>query len=134
MEPQVKSNDNGKLTAGSIVESNLFGKYTIGIVYTSNSKDNKYRVFYITDDEDIVHIRTLRKEKMNDTGLMVDLLDEKLSSELFDDSFYYDLIRRLQNIKYDYIEVDGGSRKTKRRKSKRRKSKRHKATHHRRKH
>jgi hypothetical protein len=129
MEPQVKSNDNGKLTAGSIVESNLFGKYTIGIVYTSNSKDNKYRVFYITDDEDIVHIRTLRKEKMNDTGLMVDLLDEKLSSELFDDSFYYDLIRRLQNIKYDYIEVDGGSRKTKRRKSKRRK-----ATHHRRKH
>jgi hypothetical protein len=126
MEPQVKSNDEGKLTAGSIVESNLFGKYTIGIVYRSNSKDNKYRVFYITDDEDIVHIRTLRKEKMNDTGLMVDLLDEKLSSELFDDSFYYDLIRRLQNIKYDYIEVDGGSRKTKRRKSKRRKSKRRK--------
>jgi len=126
MEPQVKSNDKGKLTAGSIVESNLFGKYTIGIVYTSNSKDNKYRVFYITDDEDIVHIRTLRKEKMNDTGLMVDLLDEKLSSELFDDSFYYDLIMRLQNIKYDYIEVDGGSRKTKRRKSKRRKSKRRK--------
>jgi hypothetical protein len=33
---------------------------------------------------------------------------------------------RLQNIKYDYIEVDGGSRKTKRRKSKRRKSKRRK--------
>lgn len=126
MEPQVKSNDKGKLTAGSIVESNLFGKYTIGIVYRSNSKDNKYRVFYITDDEDIVHIRTLRKEKMNDTGLMVDLLDEKLSSELFDDSFYYDLIMRLQNIKYDYIEVDGGSRKTKRRKSKRRKSKRRK--------
>jgi hypothetical protein len=126
MEPQVKSNDEGKLTAGSIVESNLFGKYTIGIVYRSNSKDNKYRVFYITDDEDIVHIRTLRKEKMNDTGLMVDLLDEKLSSELFDDSFYYDLIMRLQNIKYDYIEVDGGSRKTKRRKSKRRKSKRRK--------
>lgn len=127
MEPQVKSNDKGKLTAGSIVESNLFGKYTIGIVYRSNSKDNKYRVFYITDDEDIVHIRTLRKEKMNDTGLMVDLLDEKLSSELFDDSFYYDLIMRLQNIKYDYIEVDGGSRKTKRRKSKRRKSKRRKS-------
>ena len=126
MEPKVKSNDEGKLTAGSIVESNLFGKYTIGIVYRSNSKDNKYRVFYITDDEDIVHIRTLRKEKMNDTGLMVDLLDEKLSSELFDDSFYYDLIMRLQNIKYDYIEVDGGSRKTKRRKSKRRKSKRRK--------
>jgi hypothetical protein len=126
MEPQVKSNDKGKLTAGSIVESNLFGKYTIGIVYRSNSKDNKYRIFYITDDEDIVHIRTLRKEKMNDTGLMVDLLDEKLSSELFDDSFYYDLIMRLQNIKYDYIEVDGGSRKTKRRKSKRRKSKRRK--------
>jgi hypothetical protein len=127
MEPQVKSNDKGKLTAGSIVESNLFGKYTIGIVYRSNSKDNKYRVFYITDDEDIVYIRTLRKEKMNDTGLMVDLLDEKLSSELFDDSFYYDLIMRLQNIKYDYIEVDGGSRKTKRRKSKRRKSKRRKS-------
>jgi hypothetical protein len=126
MEPKVKSNDEGKLTAGSIVESNLFGKYTIGIVYRSNSKDNKYSVFYITDDEDIVHIRTLRKEKMNDTGLMVDLLDEKLSSELFDDSFYYDLIMRLQNIKYDYIEVDGGSRKTKRRKSKRRKSKRRK--------
>jgi hypothetical protein len=126
MEPQVKSNDKGKLTAGSIVESNLFGKYTIGIVYTSNSKDNKYRVFYITDDKDILHIRTLRKEKMKDTGLMVDLLDEKLSSELFDDSFYYDLIRRLQNIKYEYIEVDGGSRKTKRRKSKRRKSKRRK--------
>jgi hypothetical protein len=126
MEPQVKSNDKGKLTAGSIVESNLFGKYTIGIVYTSNSKDNKYRVFYITDDKDILHIRTLRNEKMKDTGLMVDLLDEKLSSELFDDSFYYDLIRRLQNIKYEYIEVDGGSRKTKRRKSKRRKSKRRK--------
>ena len=101
MEPQVKSNDKGKLTAGSIVESNLFGKYTIGIVYTSNSKDNKYRVFYITDDKDILYIRTLRNEKMKDTGLMVDLFDEKLSSELFDDSFYYDLIRRLQNIKYE---------------------------------
>jgi hypothetical protein len=126
MEPQVKSNDKGKLTAGSIVESNLFGKYTIGIVYTSNSKDNKYRVFYITDDKDILYIRTLRNEKMKDTGLMVDLFDEKLSSELFDDSFYYDLIRRLQNIKYEYIEVAGGSRKTKRRKSKRRKSKRRK--------
>jgi|LakMenEpi03Aug12_release.lakeMendotaPanAssembly.Ray.scaffolds.fasta_scaffold819601_1 hypothetical protein len=123
MEPQVKSNNKGKLTAGSIVESNLFGKYTIGIVYTSNSRDNKYRIFYITDDNDIVHIRTLRKEQMKDTGLIVDLLDDKLSSDLFNDSFYYNLISRLQNLKHDYIEVDGGSRKTKQRKTNRRRGK-----------
>lgn len=60
---------------------------------------------------------------MKDTGLIVDLLDDKLSSDLFNDSFYYNLISRLQNLKHDYIEVDGGSRKTKQRKTNRRRGK-----------
>jgi len=128
-DPPITTNPReNKLTAGDVVKSDLFGEYNVGLVYNTNSTDDVYDVLYITSVKDKIKIMNLKKEQMTDMDLSVDLNDQKL----LDTTFLYGFIRRLQNLKYDYIEVDGGSRKTKRRKSKRRKSKRHKTNRNRR--
>jgi hypothetical protein len=120
----ITTNPRGtKLTAGSVVKSDLFdeyNEYNVGLVYSTNSTDNEHDVLYITNVTDKIIIRTLKKEQITDMDLSVDLNAPKL----LDTTFLYGFIRRLQNLKHDYIEVDGGSRKTKRRKFKRRKTNR----------
>jgi len=119
------------LTPGSVVRSTLFGNYPIGIVSRTNSRENKYEVFYITDVENQIHTRTLRKEQMTHTGLYLDQNTPEKFEEINDKSLY-NLIKNSQDI------PAGGSRKSKRHKyrhhkktNRRRKSRRYKKSIHR---
>ena len=50
MDPVVKLNNTGKVTAGSIVSFNYKGEQKTGIVYATNSSHNVYRVKHISND------------------------------------------------------------------------------------
>ena len=50
MDPEVKLNNTGKVTAGSIVSFNYKGEQKTGIVYATNSSRDEYRVKHISND------------------------------------------------------------------------------------
>ena len=50
MNPEVKLNNTGKVTAGSIVSFNYKGEQKTGIVYATNSSRDVYRVKHISND------------------------------------------------------------------------------------
>ena len=95
MEPQVKSNDKGKLTAGSIVSFNYKGEQKTGIVYATNSTHDVYIVKHISNDP--------KKQGMIGTIQLAgkDIIDTKSLIEketLQNDSVVYYLLQKLNNI------------------------------------
>ena len=95
MEPQVKSNDKGKLTAGSIVSFKYKDEQTTGIVYATNSTHDVYIVKHISNDP--------KKQGMIGTIQLVgkDIIDTKSLIEketLQNDSVVYYFLQKLNNL------------------------------------
>jgi hypothetical protein len=95
MEPQVKSNNKGKLTAGSIVSFNYKGEQKTGIVYATNSTHDVYIVKHISNDP--------KKQGMIGTIQLVgkDIIDTKSLIEketLQNDSVVYYFLQKLNNL------------------------------------
>ena len=95
MEPQVKSNDKGKLTAGSIVSFNYKGEQKTGIVYATNSTHDVYIVKHISNDP--------KKQGMIGTIQLAgkDIIDTKSLIEketLQNDSVVYYFLQKLNNL------------------------------------
>jgi hypothetical protein len=95
MEPQVKSNDKGKLTAGSIVSFNYKGEQKTGIVYATNSTHDVYIVKHISNDP--------KKQGMIGTIQLSgkDIIDTKSLIEketLQNDSVVYYFLQKLNNL------------------------------------
>jgi hypothetical protein len=95
MEPQVKSNNKGKLTAGSIVSFKYKDEQTTGIVYATNSTHDVYIVKHISNDP--------KKQGMIGTIQLVgkDIIDTKSLIEketLQNDSVVYYFLQKLNNL------------------------------------
>jgi hypothetical protein len=95
MEPQVKSNDKGKLTAGSIVSFKYKDEQTTGIVYATNSTHDVYIVKHISNDP--------KKQGMIGTIQLAgkDIIDTKSLIEketLQNDSVVYYFLQKLNNL------------------------------------
>jgi len=95
MEPQVKSNDKGKLTAGSIVSFKYKNEQTTGIVYATNSTHDVYIVKHISNDP--------KKQGMIGTIQLAgkDIIDTKSLIEketLQNDSVVYYFLQKLNNL------------------------------------
>jgi hypothetical protein len=95
MEPQVKSNNKGKLTAGSIVSFNYKGEQKTGIVYATNSTHDVYIVKHISNDP--------KKQGMIGTIQLAgkDIIDTKSLIEketLQNDSVVYYFLQKLNNL------------------------------------
>ena len=95
MEPQVKSNDKGKLTTGSIVSFKYKDEQTTGIVYATNSTHDVYIVKHISNDP--------KKQGMIGTIQLAgkDIIDTKSLIEketLQNDSVVYYFLQKLNNL------------------------------------
>ena len=95
MEPQVKSNVKGKLTAGSIVSFKYKDEQTTGIVYATNSTHDVYIVKHISNDA--------KKQGMIGTIQLSgkDIIDTKSLIEketLQNDSVVYYFLQKLNNL------------------------------------
>ena len=95
MEPQVKSNNKGKLTAGSIVSFKYKDEQTTGIVYATNSTHDVYIVKHISNDP--------KKQGMIGTIQLAgkDIIDTKSLIEketLQNDSVVYYFLQKLNNL------------------------------------
>lgn len=93
MDPVVKLNNTGKVTAGSIVSFNYKGEQKTGIVYATNSSRDVYRVKHISNDP--------KKRNMIGTVELAgkDFIDTKsLIENLQDDHDVYYALEKLNKL------------------------------------
>lgn len=112
MDPVVKLNNTGKVTAGSIVSFNYKGEQKTGIVYATNSSRDVYRVKHISNDP--------KKHAMIGTVELAgkDIIDTKsLIENLQDDHDVYYALEKLNKLTSS-IKDSRRTTMTQRRKSK----------------
>ena len=95
MEFEIKLNNTGKVTAGSIVYFNYKGTQKIGIVFATSSSHNVYIVKHISNDSSKQGMIGTIKLTHNDIKDTKALIEKEI---LQDDASVYHILQKVNNL------------------------------------